>query len=85
MIVFIQVDIFSLGITLYELMTLQFLPPPEVTSWYILISKNQKEQKGQKQFQETRHTPGLKTFDSDIIDGIRPLIYKEVGVVLYTV
>jgi len=29
---FIQVDIFSLGITLYELMTLQLLPPPEVNS-----------------------------------------------------
>ena len=53
MIVFIQVDIFSLGITLYELMTLQFLPPPEV---------------------------GFFDFDSDIIDGIRPPIYKEVGV-----
>ena len=26
-----QVDIFSLGITLFELMTLRFLPPPEMS------------------------------------------------------
>ena len=30
MLLFIQVDIFSLGITLYEQMTLQLLPPRDV-------------------------------------------------------